>query len=228
MCGRYTLTSVDGLIEEFSLIQESVQFDPRFNIAPSERVPVVDNRPKRDRVLVGMTWGLVPYWAKDPGIGQKLLNARCETVAEKPSFRQAFGRRRCLVVADGFYEWRRRGTRKVPFYFRRERGGFIAMAGVWERWRRPSGDWLTTFAVITTHANSLMTPIHDRMPVVVPREHYERWLSPEELGIRELGDMLVPPSVDGFEAFEVSPLVNRVQNDSPACIRPGPIQGTLL
>lgn len=228
MCGRYTLTSIDGLIEEFALIQDSVRFAPRYNIAPGEAVPIVDNRPAAQRVLTPMRWGLVPHWAQDPAIGNRLVNARSETLAEKPAFREAYQRRRGLVIADGFYEWRRQGRDKVPHYMRRRSRRFLALAAVWERWRAGSGEVLFSFAVVTTEANPLMAPIHHRMPVVVEPTDYERWLAPERLPATALRDILAPTDTDDLELFEVSPLVNSVRNDSPDCIQPGPLQGRLF
>lgn len=228
MCGRYTLTSVDGLIEEFALIQDSVQFAPRYNIAPGEVLPVIDNRPAAQRVLTPMRWGLVPHWAREPSIGARLVNARSETLAEKPAFRDAFRQRRCLVVADGFYEWRRDGRERTPFYMRRRDGGFLAFAGLWERWRGSDGADLYSFAVVTTDSNALMAPIHDRMPVIVERPDYERWLAPQSLPADALHDILVPPADAGLELFEVSRRVNSVRHDGPGCIERGPVQGRLF
>lgn len=209
-------------------MQEAVHFAARYNIAPGERIPVIDNRPKAERVLVPMRWGLVPYWAKDPAIGNKLVNARCETVAAKPSFRSAFARRRCLIAADGFYEWRRDGKSRTPFYVRRRDRGFLALAGLWERWHAPDDTWLVSCTVITTAANRLMQPIHDRMPVIVAPEDYDRWLDPGELTRGALEDVLCSAADDVLETYQVSPLVNSVKNDSPACIEPIPAQTRLF
>jgi putative SOS response-associated peptidase YedK len=228
MCGRYTLTSIDGLIEEFGLIQQPLSFTPRFNIAPSQSVPVIDNRPRDQRVLTCMRWGLIPYWAKDPTIGNKLINARRETAAEKPAFRDALRRRRCLIVADGFYEWKREGKHKTPLYVHRQSRGPMAFAGLWERWRTPDGNVLHSFAILTTDANELMAPVHDRMPVIVDRADYDRWLEPSPLPPGALDDILVTPSSQGFEMYEVSRLVNSPGNDTPACIEPAPRQGTFF
>ena len=225
MCGRYTLTSVDGMIEEFALAQAEVRFAPRYNIAPGERLPVIDNRPRDRRHLVPMHWGLVPHWARDR---KPLINARCETLAEKPSFREAYRRRRCLVVADGFYEWRRRGRERTAFYMRRRTRRPLGFAAVFEARKSPEGRPQVGFAVVTTEANALMAPIHDRMPVIVEPADYDRWLAPQPLPPTALTDILVPPSTEGFELFEVSSLVHSVAHDSPACIEPGPLQGRLF
>lgn len=228
MCGRYTLTSIDGLVEEFGLIQEPLDFTPRFNIAPTQVVPVIDNRPRDQRVLTSMRWGLIPYWAKDPAIGNKLINARRETVAEKPAFRDAMRRRRCLVVADGFYEWKRDGKNKTPMYVRRSCHAPMAFAGLWERWRTPDGKVLHSFTIITTDANELMAPVHDRMPVIVDRADHERWLEPAALPPHALDDILATPPSQGLEMYEVTRWVNSPRNDTPACIEPAPKQPTLF
>jgi putative SOS response-associated peptidase YedK len=228
MCGRYTLTSIDGLIEEFGLIQEPLNFTPRFNIAPTQSVPVIDNRRKDQRALTSMRWGLIPYWAKDPTIGNKLINARRETVAEKPAFRDALRRRRCLVVADGFYEWKREGKNKIPMYVRRQSHAPIAFAGLWERWRTLDGNVLHSFTIITTDANEFMAPVHDRMPVIVDRADYDRWLEPAALPPHAVDDILVTPPSQGLEMYEVTRRVNSPKNDTPACVEPAPKQGTLF
>ncbi len=233
MCGRYTLTSFDTLIEEFGLIQTSLDLTPRYNIAPSTPVPVVGNRGERRLEL--MRWGLVPHWAKDPAIGNRMINARSETAAKKPAFREALRRRRCLVVADGFYEWKRDGKHKTPFYIRRLSHGPIAFAGLWEYWQNADGTPLHTCTILTTEPNDLMAPIHKRMPVIVERADYDRWLEPSPLPPPVLHDILGTPSSDGFEAYPVSRLVNSPKNDSPECIVPAavstpppPVQGSLF
>lgn len=228
MCGRYTLTSINGLVEEFSLIQEPLEIFPRFNIAPSQSVPVIDNRPKQERVISTMRWGLIPFWAKNPTIGNKMINARAETVAKKPAFRDALRRRRCLVVADGFYEWKREGKSKIPMYVHRQSHGPIAFAGLWERWRTPEDNVLYSCTIVTTDANELMAPVHDRMPVIVDREDYDRWLDPAVLPPQAIEDILVTPHAQGFEMYAVSRLVNSPKNDVPACIERTPTQGNLF
>jgi putative SOS response-associated peptidase YedK len=228
MCGRFTLTSIDGLIEEFGLIQQPSSFTPRFNIAPSQSAAVIDNRPREQRVLTSMRWGLVPYWAKDPTIGNKMINARRETAAEKPAFRDALRRRRCLIVADGFYEWKREGKRKTPLYVRRQSRGYMAFAGLWERWRTPDGDVLYSFTILTTDANELMAGVHDRMPVIVDRADYDRWLEPLALPPDALDHILVTAPSQGLEMYEVTRLVNSPGNDAPACIEPAAKQGALF
>ncbi|WP_428265748.1 SOS response-associated peptidase [Haliangium sp.] len=234
MCGRYTLTSFEHLGEWFGLSEPPPPGRPRFNIAPTQPVPIVANRAQRTLSVV--RWGLVPSWAKDPSVGARMINARCESAAEKPAFRDALRRRRCLVVADGFYEWQRSsgGKRggKQPFYVHRRAGEAFGMAGLWERWRAPDGSWLETCTILTCDANELMAPIHHRMPVIVDRVDYDRWLSPEALPPQALDDLLAPPPVGDFEAYRVSPLVNSPHNDVPACVEPAqaprPVQRSLF
>jgi putative SOS response-associated peptidase YedK len=223
MCGRYTLTSHADLQAEFDLAAPPPSVAPRYNVAPAQMVPVIKNQP--ERVLEPVRWGLVPYWAEDPRIGNRMINARCESVASKPAFRHALSRRRCLVVADGFYEWQKTGAAggraaKIPFYIHRRSGKPFGMAGLWERWKAPDGHWLETCTVLTCDANALMAPLHDRMPLILDRASYDRWLDPAPLAPEELTPLLRTPSVGDFEAYRVSPLVNTPQHDEPACIEP--------
>ena len=167
MCGRFALKSPPAeLVTRFGL-DECADYSPRYNIPPGTDIPVIRQSPEGRRVLYLLRWGLVPHWAKDPSIGVKLNNARGESVAEKPSFKQAFMRRRCLIPADGFYEWKTEGKTKQPYYFSLKSGEPMAMAGLWESWKAPDGSVLRTTCVITTRANALMEPIHERMPVIV-------------------------------------------------------------
>lgn len=237
MCGRYTLTSFDNLQAEFELAMAPVLAAPRYNIAPGQMVPVVQNRP--ERALTAVRWGLVPYWADDPRIGNRMINARCESVTEKPAFRHALSRRRCLVVADGFYEWqqpapqtgaagstgRGRGATKVPHYIHRRSGAPFGMAGLWERWKAPDGNWLETCTILTCDANPLMAPLHARMPLILDRASYDLWLDPAPLPPAALTPLFRAPPVGDFEAYPVSTLVNAPQNEDPACVEPAPLPG---
>jgi putative SOS response-associated peptidase YedK len=227
MCGRYTLTSPHELAEELGVGSIPDDVIPRYNLAPSQPAPVVANH-SRERVVELFRWGLVPAWADDPSVGYKMINARLETAATRPAFRDPLRRRRCLVPADGFFEWRREGRRKVPFLIRPEPRRIIAFAGLWERWKAPDGSWLLSFAILTGDANDLVRPLHDRMPVVVEREDHDRWLSPDELPPEALDDILRPPPAAGWVAYEVSPLVNSADNDRPECIEAGPVQQRLF
>jgi putative SOS response-associated peptidase YedK len=222
MCGRYTLTSPDELVEEFGLGELPFDLKPRYNIAPTQESPVIihDEGPQ----LRLYRWGLVPSWARDTKSASRMINARSESVHEKPAFREAFKRRRCLVCCDGFYEWKREGKSRLPHFMHRKDSRPFAMAGIWESW----GPDTHTFAVLTTDANEMMQPIHHRMPVLISHDDYERWLDPKPAARADLEDLLHPPAVDELELFQVSELVNKVSNDSPACLRRGPDQQKLF
>jgi putative SOS response-associated peptidase YedK len=230
MCGRYTITSFDNLQAELGLAAPPAPAAPRYNVAPGQMVPVVKNQ--AERVLTPVRWGLVPYWAESPSVGNRMINARCESVTAKPAFRNALSRRRCLVVADGFYEWqkpagdgeaaRSRGAIKIPHYIHCRSGAPFGMAGLWERWKAPDGTWLESCTIITCDANALMRPIHGRMPLILDRASYDRWLDPAPLPPEELEPLLHTPPVRDFEAYRVSTLVNAPQHDEPACIEPAP------
>lgn len=222
MCGRFTLTSPDsGIAAQFSLL-DLPPLEPRYNIAPTQPVAAVRMAAEgAARELAMLQWGLVPSWAKDPEVGSRLINARSETVAEKPAFRDALRRRRCLVLADGFYEWQKLDGGKQPFYFRLREGGVFGFAGLWERWQGPAGV-IESCTLITTEANDLLRSVHDRMPVIVhPRDH-DLWL---DRGIRQ-SDLLLPllrpyPSEE-MTSYPVSRRVNSPENDDPQCIEPLP------
>ena len=221
MCGRFTLT-VDpaDLREAFPQFTIPDEITPRYNIAPTQPVAVVPNT--GENRLDFYVWGLIPSWAKDPAIGNRLINARSETLAEKPSFRSALRRRRCLILADGFYEWRANegGKGKTPMFVRMKSGQPFAFAGLWEVWSPPDGSEVRSCTIITTQPNSLMVPIHNRMPVILPPTVYTRWLDPAEAAPQNLSPLLVPYDASQMEAYPVSRLVNSPDNDVPDCIRP--------
>jgi putative SOS response-associated peptidase YedK len=220
MCGRFTLTAdQDSFEDRFSFTGFDLGWVPSFNIAPTQEVLTVTNDGSENRPEL-MRWGLVPSWAKDPKIGNRMINARSETLTEKPSFRTAFERRRCLIPADGFYEWKREGKAKKPMLITANPGGLFAFAGLWETWKQPDDCWLLTCAIITTSANEFMTSIHDRMPVILPRESEALWLDPEERDTAMLSELLLPYDSDRMEAYEVSTLVNSPRNNFPEVIEP--------
>ncbi len=220
MCGRFTLTAdQDSFEDRFSLTRFDLGWVPSFNIAPTQEVLTVTNDGSENRPEL-MRWGLVPSWAKDPKIGNRMINARSETLAEKPSFRTAFKRRRCLIPADGFYEWKREGKAKEPMLITVNPGDLFAFAGLWETWKQPDDSWLLTCAIITTSANEFMKSIHDRMPVILPRESEASWLDPEEQDTAMLSELLLPYDSDRMEAYEVSTLVNSPRNNFPEVIEP--------
>jgi putative SOS response-associated peptidase YedK len=207
MCGRYALhASPEVVALQFGLASVPA-FAPRYNIAPAAPVLVV-----RTDGAAMLKWGLVPRWARDPSMGARLNNARAETVAEKPSFREAFRRRRCLIPASGFYEWKLEGKLKQPYYIHPAAGELLAFAGLWERWEGPGGA-LETCAIITTEPNAVMAPIHERMPVIVAPADYGRWLAGAD-------GLLRPCPPEAIAAHPVSRAVNRAANDGPDLLLP--------
>lgn len=220
MCGRFTLRVPAGVLtEEFRLAAEPL-FTPRYNIAPTQDVPVVraDAAASLRRCDL-LRWGLVPSWADDVAIGNRMINARSETVAVKPSYRSAFSKRRCLVPADGYYEWRAAGTGKQPYFFHLEDHRPFALAGLWEAWQAPDGSTLETFVIITTDANQQTQPYHNRMPVVLHGADRDAWLLPDT-SRDDLLAMLEPRPFDGLVIEPVSKLVNNPRNDRPECVQP--------
>lgn len=222
MCGRFTLTlDPDELRQAFPWVAFPQQdWRPRFNIAPSQALAVVPNN--GEQRLDFFSWGLVPFWAKDPSIGSRMINARAETLAEKPSFRNAYKRRRCLVLADGFYEWQAVPGEKAkqPMYIRMQDGEPFAFAGLWEDWQSADGSQILSCTIITTQPNELVRPIHNRMPVILPAEAYPDWLAPGEVPASQLNHLLNPYPSERMQAYPVSRLVNSPANDSPECIQP--------
>jgi putative SOS response-associated peptidase YedK len=217
MCGRFALkTPVRKLVTRFEL-DEVIDFAPRYNIAPGTDVPTIRQSPEGKRVMHLLRWGLVPHWAKDPGIGAKLSNARGETVAEKPSFRDAFRRRRCLVPADGFYEWKTEGRQKQPYYFSMKSGEPFALGGLWESWRAADGSILRTCCLITTGPNEIMLPVHDRMPVIVSPDDYEAWLTGEA---DDALDLVRPYPTDEMQTWAVSKRVSRSSEEGADLVLP--------
>ncbi|QLE55010.1 SOS response-associated peptidase [Nostoc sp. TCL26-01] len=223
MCGRFTLNQSATALAEVFHLQQVVDLEAQYNIAPTQMVVTVVHNPESDkRELWQLRWGLIPSWAKEAGIGNKLINARGETVAEKPAFRSAFKRRRCLVVADGFYEWQKQPEQKArqPFYFQLQDGQPFGFAGLWEKWRSPTDDEITSCTIITTQANELLQPIHDRMPVILAPQDYDLWLNPQEQNPQVLQNLLSPYPASAMIAHPVSTIVNSPKHNSPECIIP--------
>jgi putative SOS response-associated peptidase YedK len=220
MCGRFSLlTYAEALAERFSVEETIDRPEPTYNIAPMQMVTTVVQRDTRQ--LVKMKWGLVPFWADDYKIGNRMINARAETVASKPAFRVAFKKRRCLIIADGFYEWRKVGKVKKPMHIRLKSREPFAFAGLYEYWdKTKSGKILQSCTIITTTPNDLMKSIHHRMPVILRPEFEERWLDPEYQDVSNLMSMLKPYSPEEMEAFEVSKFVNSPKNQGFECISP--------
>jgi len=218
VCGRFTLTTPADVVADYFDVEIQGDLAPRYNIAPTQ--PVVCVRQARERELVWLRWGLIPAWAKDPAVGARMINARAETAAEKPAFRTAFRRRRCLVVADGFYEWRRSGTHKQPYYISRPDHGPLAFAGLWERWQAESGDAVESCTILTTAANPVLAAIHDRMPVILAKADHEAWLDPEACDLEHLRGLLIPRPDRELRTAPVSTHVNSPRHDDPQCIEP--------
>lgn len=221
MCGRFTLFDSAALLAETFGVAEVPSLSPRYNIAPSQPVAAVRVPPSGGaREVVLLRWGLIPSWAKDSSLGDRMINARAETAAGKPAFRSAIRRRRCLVPASGFYEWKRTDGRKQPYYIRRRDGKLFAFAGLWESWEEPGGAAVESCAILTTSANELLVPIHDRMPVIVPPTEYDLWLSPEVRDPDALAHLYNPCPSGEMTAFPVGTTVNNPKMESPDLIEP--------
>ena len=223
MCGRFTLRAPASVVAEQFALFEVPPFTPRFNIAPTQPVAVVRCSPGRagpERELVWLRWGLIPSWAKDPAIGNRMINARAESVADKPAFRAALRRRRCLILADGFYEWQRRGRSKQPYYFRLKGGGLFAFAGLWEHWQSPGGEEIQSCTMLTTTANDLCRTVHVRMPLILKPESYDPWLDPAVQTSKPLAPLMVPFPENLMECHPVSTRVNNPANDGPENVEP--------
>lgn len=215
MCGRYSLVaSIAELEGRFGFDGADVAYSPSYNVAPTQGVPTVVAESEVRRAVL-MRWGLIPSWAKDPKIGSRMINARAETVAEKPSFRTALRRRRCLVLADGFYEWQRTSAGKRPMRITMASGEPFAFAGLWDTWRDPQDETVTSCTIITTGANDLLRPIHDRMPVILQREQEDLWLDHDVREPDLLHEVLIPYNPEDMKSYEVSTLVNSPANDGP-------------
>ena len=217
MCGRYTLIAdIGDLAQRFEFDGSDFSYDPGYNIAPTESVLTVRNVEGREASL--MRWGLIPFWAKDLKIGARMINARAETVAEKPAFRNALKKRRCLVLADGYYEWQKTPAGKRPYRIVLKSGEPFAMAGLWETWKDPQGNVVPSCTIITTSANDFLTPIHNRMPVILSRESEDNWLDAGIEDALSLAALLTSSPDDALDAYEVSTMVNNARNDCPEII----------
>jgi putative SOS response-associated peptidase YedK len=219
MCGRYFIVMTPAMMRALLGYSEMPNFPSRYNVAPTQPIPLV-RMWEGQRQFVLMRWGLLPSWVKDPKTFTLLINARGDTVNEKPAFKNAMKRRRCLIPADGFYEWKRDGSTKRPYLIRMKGGAPFAFAGLWETWVGPNGEELDTAAMITTDANAVLAPIHHRMPVILPPEKFDMWLDCANVSPLEASSLLVPAPDDVMEAFEISPAVNRVANDRPEIQQP--------
>ena len=219
MCGRFSNHHSEAeVVARFGVGAVVFASPPRYNAAPSQMISaIVENG---ERKLVGLKWGLVPSWAKDPAVGNRMINAKAETLAEKPSFKRVLAERRCLIPADGFYEWKATGEGKQPYHFRRRDGGLFAFAGLWDEWRSPEGETLRTCTIVTVAPNELLAPIHDRMPSILKRKDEAAWLDPKGRDARAALGLLRPYPDDDFECYPVSRGVNSPRGDDPSFIEP--------
>jgi putative SOS response-associated peptidase YedK len=218
MCGRFSLIVDASVLAGVFEIDPPQNLRPRFNIAPTQTIPIVRAGREQPREWAEVRWGLVPSWAKDPKIGARMINARGETVAEKPSFRSAVKTRRCLIPADGFYEWVKTDGGKQPHYIHFADGRVFAFAGLWERWHKGGDEPLDTCTIITTTPNDLVAGLHDRMPVILSPEAFTEWLESQPLAADRLQELLTPHHADDMEAYPVSTHVNKPANDDPECV----------
>jgi putative SOS response-associated peptidase YedK len=219
MCGRFTLAASPRALQELFPLFDLADLEPRYNVAPTQPVLAVRAGADGQPELARLRWGLVPGWADDPSIGNRLINARAETAAEKPAFRTAFRRRRCLVLADGFYEWQKLDGRKQPYYFRMRQGEPFAFAGLWERWEK-GGEPLETCTLLTTDANEVVRPVHDRMPVILPRTAFGEWLDGSVQAVPELQAILRPYPGAEMVGYPISARVNNPRNEGAMCVAP--------
>ena len=217
MCGRFALKAPPAELVTFFGLDVCADFHPRYNIPPGTDIAAIRLSPEGHRVLHLLRWGLIPHWAKDPSIGAKLNNARGESVREKPSFREAFKKRRCLIPADGFYEWQANGKIKQPYYFSLTEGRSLAMAGLWEAWKAPDGSIVRSVCIITTQANTLMAPIHDRMPVILGPEDWSTWLGAP---VEAVEPLVKPYAGRDLQAWLVDRRVSRTAEDGEALTEP--------
>jgi putative SOS response-associated peptidase YedK len=230
MCGRFRLGKGRQALKEYFGVEADLDWSPRYNIAPTQPIPAVRQNPSKPvRELSLMRWGLIPYWAKDPAIGSTLINARSETAASRPAFDDALQRRRCLIPADGFYEWKKLPKAKQPFCFVLQDESIFAFAGLWDRWRDPHGNPIESCSILTTAPNELLAGVHDRMPVILPPDDYDLWLDPGFKNAQEVSALLKPYPAGLMRGYPVSTRVNVVDNDDALCGEPFdlPPQGLL-
>jgi putative SOS response-associated peptidase YedK len=218
MCGRYSLLCIDDLGNRFRVFNPMIGARSKFNIAPGNEMPVIVRKEKDEIAL--MRWGLVPHWVKDIRTAQRPINARAESLSEKPMFRSLLASGRCLVPASGFYEWKKEGKRKVPFYFHLPKSPLFAFAGLYDRWQNPGGTALLTYTIITCEPNTLLEEVHSRMPVILLRENEDRWLSSSPLSQHELPKILSPYPEAAMEKVPVADLVNDPSLDDERLVQP--------
>lgn len=233
MCGRFRLGKGREALKKFFGASNDIEWEPRYNLAPTQDIPTVrQDAHEAKRVLSLMRWGLIPSWSKDASGGARMINARSESAADMPAFRDALRSRRCLIPADGFYEWQKLGKTKQPFCFSLRDDDIFAFAGLWDRWKSPEGTWIKTCSILTTNANDLVRDIHDRMPVILSPDAYDLWLDPGFKDREGVADLLKPLPASAMKKFAVSTRVNDVNNEDAECGAPAtgvaPHQPTLF
>jgi putative SOS response-associated peptidase YedK len=218
MCGRFSRkATLQAIVDEFEIEEQDEKVKPSYNVAPGQEIAVVLK--DENKKLNLLKWGLIPSWAKDPTIGSRMINARAETLSEKPSFKHSLRRKRCIIIADGFYEWKKEGAHKVPMYIFLKSGKLFGFAGLWDTWTAPEGNKIATCTIITTSPNKLIEEIHNRMPVILPKENVDRWLDPSIQDESKVLPLLQPYPADEMDAYPVSRLVNSPKNNSPEVIK---------
>lgn len=232
MCGRFRLSRRKQLVEEYFDGTGEDDWSPRYNIAPTQPVPVIRQHPKEPvRQISSMRWGLIPSWSKNTSVAASMINARSETVATKPAFRDPIRFRRCLIPADGFYEWKRTAKSKQPYCFEVYDGKLFAFAGIWDGWKDASGNWIKSCSILTTTPNALTATVHDRMPVILDPDSYDLWLDPGMNNVVEVSNLLKPFEAERMRCYPVSSRINHVANDDEACsapVEPAEIQDGLF
>jgi putative SOS response-associated peptidase YedK len=223
MCGRYTITvEEEMLFARFKVKEYGGQYSPRYNVAPTQNNPVVLVNEENKRIMTQMRWGLIPFWSKEESIGNKMINARIETINQKPSFKTAFMKRRCLVPADGYYEWKKLRTsgKRPPFRIVLKSRELFVFAGLWDAWKNEEGDIISSYTIITTEADDLVGQIHPRMPIILRPENEDKWIDPNTRDLKTLMGLLKPHPSDLMEMYEVSPIVGRANIDMAELIQP--------
>lgn len=222
VCGRYRLSKRKQIIEEyFDAADWQDDWSPRYNIAPTQPIPVIRQHPKEPtRQLSLMKWGLVPHWSKDASSAASTINARSETAAEKPAFRDPLKYRRCLIPVDGFYEWKRNEASKQPYCFEVNEGELFAFAGLWDGWKDAEGQWVKSCSILTTTPNAVTSAVHDRMPAILRKDDYEVWLDPGMQNVAAISELLKPYDAQSMRCYPVGTRINYVANDDEECSRP--------
>jgi putative SOS response-associated peptidase YedK len=225
VCGRYRQSRRKQILEEHFLADwDELEWHPRYNIAPTQLVPIIVQNPKEpNREISLVRWGLIPSWSKDSSSAAKMINARSETAATLPAFRDAMKSRRCLIPADGFYEWKRNGKTKQPYSFEVNHGELFAFAGIWDRWKDQNGRWIKSCSILTTMANAVTSTVHERMPVILDPNEYDLWLDPEMNDVNVVSELLKPYNARLMRSYPVSSRINNVSNDDEECSRPAEI-----